>query len=257
MDLRLALALMSTTAAGVVLARFGLLGLASSTYRWFSVYLAAELFQAVLMLRFEKSKYGLALWCATTTALAFLRIALVFEAWSLIARCYPGISAVSRRLGALVGVLSLVISSTVGLDIAVFKRAPLPLGALAFGVRFTSLALAIVCAIMAWFATSPWFRGPVPRNVILHVRLLCGYFLSIGMGFFLMGLRKGMADLAGAIMTAAALIVYGLWMLLISREGEVSIPMRAGQDLLDLDRRDEALYAEGEAMLRHISAVED
>ena len=195
------------------------------SFPWFAAYLVSGALQSFIWLAGSPDTPGYLLAYRWTTPFVMaLQALIVLELWRALMSCYRGIYRVSHAIGAIIVALAVLIASATGFDGLTMHGesvSRISYHWLMWSVRYTGSILSIACVLLAGLAST--FDHGVPPNRIRHAQLLAGYFGSIAIGYLLLNLGYGTADMIGICTTLAAAGFYIAWGVVLDEEGEVPI----------------------------------
>jgi hypothetical protein len=191
------------------------------TYRYFAVYLAAQVLEAAALMvaRPGTEIYGW-IYVAFVPILGFSAVLAVLEVYQLVLRGYPGIGTLGRRVLSWSLVAALCIAAaTLYPDIANREeKYPILLYAHVFQRTLYSALLLFVLFITAFLV---WFPVPLSRNVTLHAGVFGVSFVSASMIFLV---RNAGGPEFREIVSIIHLAVYAacllVWIVFLTPEGE-------------------------------------
>jgi hypothetical protein len=209
----------SLTAETVLLWRLFHLGL---PLPWFKGYLAASLLQSAFFLivapRPNARAYDV-VWIGSEPAMLLLVSFVSVEACRRIRESFPGIGRFGQWAIAVLSLLAaLLCLASIGPDLhaADWHRPVLTWGILAKRVVSTIISLMLI-AILGCVAV---MRSRVPRNVLMHARLLSIFLAIPAVGVGLVALRIGSSRSASIGILFAITLCFAGWSLLLRRDGE-------------------------------------
>ena len=195
------------------------------SYPWFTGYLVAGFLQSFIWAAGPPQSTGyLIAYRWTTPFLLALQVLVVLELWRGLMSCYRGIYRISHALGLVILALAFLAASATGFDGLKMHGRSLDLVTfhwLMWAVRYTGTILSAACVLLAAWASA--FDHGVPPNHIRHAQLLAGYFGSIAIGYLVLNLGYGAADLIGIFTTIAAAGFYIAWGVVLGSGGEIPI----------------------------------
>jgi hypothetical protein len=225
--LTIALSLLSGATQFVVFWRLYTLGVALR-YWYFSLYVLSGGLQCTAWVVGTPDTFAYAaFWLCSTPVMIGLRVAVVAELWSLL-REHDESHRISRKVAFGAVAVAIIVSLSTGVDLWRSGWHPSMYRVLSLAVRYSASTLAILCALVTWFGYSS--GRALPKNLVRHSMLLTGYFASIAAGHLVTHLSGGDNLVAGIIMSGIAVIVFSLWPILFTPDGERVIARDSDSD---------------------------
>jgi hypothetical protein len=194
-----------------------------AVYRWFGVYLAVSVAQAIVLSQIETGTDTYAfVYLPFAAVMAVLALLVILEVYSLVLRQYIGIGSVGRW--AIGGALAIAVTVS-----AVSVRADLSNSGDLYPILFyTSVILRAVYSALLLFMVGitlfvVWFPIPLPYNTILHTMLFAVRFCGSTLVFLARNFLGASPETVNALSTGD-MFVHSLcligWILFLRREGE-------------------------------------
>jgi hypothetical protein len=219
--LEVSLSYAATVAEGILLLK--MLGTRLyRTYGWFSVYLAVDTLQFVLMmlvLRPNTNAYA-RVWFVSEPLLWILQILIVLEVYRLVLSGFAGISSLGRWTFIAAVVVAVVVAAlTLSPDLSNPSEKFKMLLYIDVVERAILSSVAIFLLLMTAFLV--WYPIPLSRNIVVFAMVYAPFFLGKAAALFVRNVAgSDLIRTASTIILAIQCACLLVWLLYLNRRGE-------------------------------------